>query len=238
MLLAHGCSVWHDNPTLKLLPPLAASGSRALCTYPCFLLLRNGEEKMVLLTLEKPTPPPGDKRWKLIDRTMRRYGYEPSALIQTLHIVQETFGYLDLEAMRYVAAALRVPLSQVYGVATFYHFFTLKPQGEHTCVVCTGTACYIKGAEDLLKTVRDATGVGPGETSGDGKVSILTARCIGSCGLAPIAVLDGDAAVKITPEELRQRLGAWTPVPAEEKQSATAIAPSEGPASQFAPHQK
>ncbi|PIZ42148.1 NAD(P)H-dependent oxidoreductase subunit E, partial [Candidatus Aquicultor secundus] len=75
----------------------------------------------------------------------------PHSLIQTLHTVQETFGFLDEEAMRYMAAALRVPLSQVYGVATFYYFFTLKPPGEHTCTVCTGTACYIKGAEDLLR---------------------------------------------------------------------------------------
>ena len=120
-----------------------------------------------LINLEKPSPPSEDRRWKIIDRTMRSYGYAPHSLIQTLHTVQETFGFLDEEAMRYVAEALRVPLSQVYGVATFYHFFTLKPPGEHTCTVCTGTACYIKGAEDLLRAVKQVTGADPGETSGD-----------------------------------------------------------------------
>jgi bidirectional [NiFe] hydrogenase diaphorase subunit len=188
-----------------------------------------------LIPGEKPLHPSDDKRWKIVDRSMRRYGHEPSALIQTLHSVQETFGYLDLEAMRYVAAALRVPLSQVYGVATFYHFFTLKPQGEHTCVICTGTACYIKGAEALLDTVQEATGAGPGETSAEGKVSVLTARCIGSCGLAPIAVLDGEAAGKISPEDLRQSLNAWiSNTTAEEKPPATSTAPPEGPAPQLA----
>ena len=120
-----------------------------------------------MINLEKPSPPSEDRRWKIIDRTMRSYGYAPHSLIQTLHTVQETFGFLDEEAMRYMAAALRVPLSQVYGVATFYYFFTLKPPGEHTCTVCTGTACYIKGAEDLLRAVKQVTGADPGETSGD-----------------------------------------------------------------------
>jgi bidirectional [NiFe] hydrogenase diaphorase subunit len=177
----------------------------------------------------RPAPPSGDKRWKIIERAMRRYGYDPSALIQALHAVQESFGYLDLEAMRYVAAGLGVPLSQVYGVATFYHFFTLKPQGEHTCVVCTGTACYIKDAEGLLAAVREVTGAGPGETSGDGRVSVLTARCIGSCGLAPIAVLDGEPAARITPEELKQSLRGWTSGTAAGKSPPDRTAPAEGP---------
>jgi bidirectional [NiFe] hydrogenase diaphorase subunit len=80
----------------------------------------------------------------MVEATARRHGREPHALIETLHTVQETFGYLDETALRFVAALLCVPLSRVYGVATFYHFFTLKPKGKHTCVVYTGTACYIK----------------------------------------------------------------------------------------------
>jgi hypothetical protein len=95
---------------------------------------------------EQPSLPSADKRWKIVDATARRYGREPHALIETLHTVQESFGYLDETALRYVAGSLKLPLSRVYGVATFYHFFTLKPKGKHTCVVCTGTACYIKGA--------------------------------------------------------------------------------------------
>ena len=92
-----------------------------------------------------------------------------------------------------------MPLSKVYGVATFYHFFTLKPQGEHTCVVCMGTACYIKGAQQMLDALEKTYGVKPGETTPDGKLSVLTARCIGSCGLAPAVVFDGEVAGKLTP---------------------------------------
>ena len=98
----------------------------------------------------KPAPPSEDKRWKIVETRMRRMGDRPSALIEALHAAQEAFGYLDDDALNYVGDTLGVPHSRVYGVATFYSFFTLKPQGEHTCVVCTGTACYINGAKDIL----------------------------------------------------------------------------------------
>ena len=94
----------------------------------------------------RPVPPNTDKRWKLVDATMRKTGGSSRGLIETLHTVQEAFGFLDEEALRYVALCLHVPFSRAYGVATFYHFFTLKPGGRHTCVICLGTACYIKGA--------------------------------------------------------------------------------------------
>ncbi len=147
---------------------------------------------------KKIAPPSDDKRWRLVDATMRRHGHAPSSLIETLHTVQEAFGYLDQDALRYISASLRVPPSKVYGVATFYHFFTMRPPGAHTCVVCTGTACYIKGAPVLLKTIQDELGIQQGETTPDGKISILTARCLGSCGLAPAAVFDGHVAGKMT----------------------------------------
>ena len=136
-----------------------------------------------LYDFAKPAVPNQDKRWRLVDATMRRMGQQSRGLIETLHTVQEAFGYLDEQALRYVATSLRVPLSRAYGVATFYHFFTLKPAGEHTCVICMGTACYIKGAPQLLDAVKRDLGVVPGETTADGKVSVLTARCLGSCGL-------------------------------------------------------
>src|SRR5215467_5918075 len=145
----------------------------------------------MLIDYAKATPPSDDKRWKIVQATMRRHGHRPNALIETLHTVQESFGYLDLDGLRYVATSLRVPLSRVYGVATFYHFFTLKPQGKHTCVVCTGTACYIKGADALLGTLQKEAGVKAGETTADGNLSVLTARCLGACGIAPAVVLDG-----------------------------------------------
>ena len=156
--------------------------------------------------LVKPPPPTDDKRWKLVDVTMRRNGYYGHSLIETLHSVQDAFGYLDDVAMRHVAESLNLPLSRVYGVATFYHLFTLKPKGKHTCVVCTGTACYIKGAGQLLDAIRDRFGVKLGETSPDKQLSVLGARCLGACGLAPAAVLDGVVLGNQKPEQVVARI--------------------------------
>jgi bidirectional [NiFe] hydrogenase diaphorase subunit len=154
----------------------------------------------------RPAPPTEDKRWKIVDASMRRLGYRRDALIEALHSVQETFGYLDDDSLRYVAQSLRLPLSAVYGAATFYHFFTLKPPGKHACVVCTGTACHIKGAPQLLEMMEREYQLKPGETTPDGRLSLLTARCVGSCGLAPVVVLDRELAGKLTPDQMRQWL--------------------------------
>jgi bidirectional [NiFe] hydrogenase diaphorase subunit len=158
---------------------------------------------------KKLVPPNDDKRWRLVGATMRKHGFLPSALIETLHTVQEAFGYLDDQSLRWVALNLRVPLSRVYGVATFYNYFTLKPQGEHTCVVCMGTACYIKGAPDILEAIQAREDIKPGETSADKKVSLLIARCIGACGLAPAVVYDGEVVGKLGAGEAVARLQAW-----------------------------
>ena len=154
-------------------------------------------------------PPTDDKRWKLVQATMRRHGHAPNSLIETLHTVQETFGFLEKRSLEYVSLALRVPLSRVYGVATFYHFFTLKPPGEHVCVVCMGTACYIRGAQKVLQDIEQTAGTKPGETSPNGRVSLVTARCLGSCGLAPNAVFDGEVVGKLTPAEAHKRVEGW-----------------------------
>ena len=118
--------------------------------------------------------PSQDKRWKIVDAKMRRYGYQGHALIESLHAVQQSFGYLEKDALTFLAGALHVPLSKVYGVATFYNFFTLKPQGAHTCVVCLGTACYVKGADKVLAAVEKYCGIksgipGPGPASRSGR---------------------------------------------------------------------
>lgn len=147
-----------------------------------------------------------DRRWKMVQAEIRRHGGAPHALIEVLHAVQGAYGYLDKAVLAQVAEALRLPLSKVYGVATFYHYFSLKPPGEHTCVVCTGTACYIKNADGLTQAVSEAFEVKPGETTADGKLSLLTARCVGACGIAPVAVVDGQVLGKLSPEALRERL--------------------------------
>src|SRR4051812_3046888 len=124
-------------------------------------------------------PPANDERWLLISAMMRRYGYAADALIEVLHTVQSAYGYLDENILRLVAANLKVPLSRVYGVASFYHFFTLEPPGDHSCVVCTGTACHIKGAPSILAAVEQNLGLETGTTTDDKTVSLLTARCVG-----------------------------------------------------------
>lgn len=161
------------------------------------------------LVKQPPAAPSQDKRWKIVSATMRRHGYAADALIETLHTVQEAFGFVDEDALRFVASSLRVPYSRVYGVATFYHYFTLKPQGEHTCVMCTGTACYIKGGSATLAAVEHQYGIRPGDTTKGGELSLLTARCIGSCGLAPAGVFDGEVVGKVTAEEALKRIREW-----------------------------
>ena len=161
------------------------------------------------LTLKKPALPSEDKRWKIVNGTMRRHGYARDALIETLHTVQESFGYLDKTSLRFVADSLRVPLSQAYGVATFYHLFTMKPPGRHVCLICMGTACFIKGAPALLSTAEETLRVKSGETTADLNASLTTARCIGSCSLAPAVVADGETLGNLDPALLRKRLEGW-----------------------------
>jgi bidirectional [NiFe] hydrogenase diaphorase subunit len=161
------------------------------------------------VNLKKPTAPSSDNRWKLVDATMRRHGYDPRALIETLHTVQECFGYLDNQALRFVAESLRVPLSRAYGVATFYHFFTMRPPGQHTCVICLGTACYIKGAKAIVEKLSSLLGVNPGETTPDKKVSFLGARCLGACGLAPAAVFDNVVSGKLNAADAVNKVQKW-----------------------------
>lgn len=154
----------------------------------------------------RPPLPSDDKRWKLVNTTMRRNGYAGHALIETLHSVQDAFGYLDETSLRFVAASLDLPVSKVFGVATFYHIFMLKPKGRHTCVVCTGTACYIKGAGGLIEGLQEQYGIDPGETTGDDRLSLLTARCVGACGLAPAVVVDGEVLGKQATDTLVVKL--------------------------------
>jgi bidirectional [NiFe] hydrogenase diaphorase subunit len=156
----------------------------------------------------KPAAPTDDKRWKIVETRMRRMGDRPAALIEALHAAQEAFGYLDTDALNYVGDTLGVPHSRVYGVATFYSFFTLKPQGEHTCVVCTGTACYINGAKAILNGLEDTFHVTPKQTTADNKISVLTARCIGACSLAPAVIVDGNIQGHVNPQELVAELEA------------------------------
>jgi bidirectional [NiFe] hydrogenase diaphorase subunit len=144
--------------------------------------------------------PSGDDRFKAIDRTMKRFNYEKDSLLEVLHGTQEIFGFLSEDLLIYISTHLRVPLSQVYGVATFYHFFTFEPLGKHNCIICRGTACHVKGSDVITQVLSEQFEVPIGKTTEDGLFSLTTARCIGSCGLAPVAVLDGEVHGKQTPQ--------------------------------------
>jgi bidirectional [NiFe] hydrogenase diaphorase subunit len=139
---------------------------------------------------------------------MRQLGHRPEGLIEVLHSVQEAFGHLPGDALTRVAASLKVPLSTVYGVATFYEHFTLRPYGRHVCEVCTGTACHINGGEAVLAAVQDHLGTTVGMTTADGQLTLVTVRCPGVCNLAPVMVLDGVAIGQLTGEYAVARLEA------------------------------
>jgi bidirectional [NiFe] hydrogenase diaphorase subunit len=162
-----------------------------------------------MAAVKAETHPSGDKRFKILDTTMKRWQFQQDALIEVLHKAQDLFGYLEMDVLLYVARGLKLPPSRVYGVATFYHLFTFKPQGKHTCVVCMGTACFVKGADKLLTAVEQFEHVKPGETTADGKLSVLTARCIGACGIAPAVVYDKATAGQQTPEAVVTHLKEW-----------------------------
>lgn len=146
--------------------------------------------------MSTPHAVPADKRFRVLEVTMKRHQYRQDTLIEVLHKAQEVFGYLEDDVLAYVARGLKLPLSRVYGVATFYHLFSLKPKGKHTCVVCLGTACYVKGSQQLLDDIDHELHIKPGETTADGEISLVTARCIGACGIAPAVVYDDEVCGK------------------------------------------
>lgn len=157
-----------------------------------------------------PEPhPSGDKRFRMLETQIKRHQFRQDALIEVLHKAQELFGFLDDDLLLFVAQRLKVPPSLVYGVATFYHYFNLKPKGAHTCVVCMGTACYVRGADQVLAALEQATGVKAGGTTPGNEVSLLTARCIGTCGIAPAVVYDDKVAGKQTPAMALDHVKGW-----------------------------
>ena len=162
-----------------------------------------------MAALIPPPLPSDDKRWKIVNGTMRKNGFARHALIETLHTVQSSFGYIDDNAIRFVAHSLHVPLSQAYGVVTFYHHFSLKPPGKHTLTICTGTACYIKGTDKLLAAAKQHLSIGEGQTTPDGQISLMTARCVGACGRAPVVLADGELQGQVTREQMIEQLERW-----------------------------
>jgi bidirectional [NiFe] hydrogenase diaphorase subunit len=140
-----------------------------------------------------------DNREKLLERAMSRYQYSGDALIEVLHTAQELYGFLPPALLKTIARKLRLPPSRVLGVTTFYHFFSLKPKAAHTFVVCLGTACYVAGALGLVETLSRRCAK-PENSGVKNDISMQTARCIGSCGLAPAVIYNGKVLARVTPQ--------------------------------------
>jgi bidirectional [NiFe] hydrogenase diaphorase subunit len=152
-----------------------------------------------------------DNRRMLLEKTLKEHNYEESALLEILHKAQGIYGYLDKDLLMDIAQSLNLPPSHVFGVATFYSFFNLEKPGEHIVTGCLGTACYVKGVEEIMQAIEREFNVKRGETTADGKLSLFVTRCIGACAMSPAIVIDdevvGKATKEVAIEKIKQVLG-------------------------------
>lgn len=144
-----------------------------------------------------------------LERWVDEYKNAPGALIMLLGKAQQLFGYLPLEVQEYIAEKLDKKLSEVYGVTTFYSFFSLFPKGEHSVKVCLGTACYVKGGKKILSAVKKDLGIGINETTPDRKFSIEVNRCMGACALSPVLRIDDDIYARVSASKVSQILSKY-----------------------------
>jgi NADH:ubiquinone oxidoreductase subunit E len=142
------------------------------------------------------------KQFDELDAYIDEKAGQQGSLINVMHRAQEIFGYLPDEVLEYLSTRLQVPRSTVYGVVTFYHFFSRTPKGRHTISVCLGTACYVRGANTVYDKVMKSLGITAGETSPDGRYTLDLVRCVGACGLAPVVVIDKDTYGRMTPDKV------------------------------------
>ena len=131
------------------------------------------------------------------------FSNEPLELINVLHKCQEHFGYLPAEVQEVVASKLNVSTAKVYGVVTFYSFFTMTPRGRHPISICMGTACYVRGAEKVLDEFKKELAVSVGQTTPDGKFSLSSLRCVGACGLAPVVLIGDKTYGRVAPDDVK-----------------------------------
>ncbi len=149
------------------------------------------------------------EQWAAVDAIIGRYKTKPGALIPVLEEIQEILGYLPKSVQARVAGGLGVPFSEVYGVVTFYSFFTMVPRGRHTIRVCLGTACYVRGSKKTLDELCRTLSVEPGGTTGDRRFSLETVRCLGACGLAPAMVIGEETFPQVKPTALSEIIGGF-----------------------------
>lgn len=144
----------------------------------------------------------GSAKAGALEEVLARYAATEGALIPILQETQEIYGYLPEEAMRVIARRLKIPFSRVYGVATFYTQFHLKPRGRNIIRVCQGTACHVRGGAKLLEAISKTLGIGKNETTADGRFTLETVACLGSCGLAPVMMINEETYGRLTPEQI------------------------------------
>jgi len=141
-----------------------------------------------------------------VKEILHKHNSEPSALIQILNNIQEEEGYLPREAIDAISVELDIPLSKIHGVITFYEHFKLIKPGKHIITVCMGTACFVKGAKQLIQTIENTLGIQTGETTEDGSFSAERVACLGCCALAPVVQIDGEVHGQMTPAKLQRLL--------------------------------
>ncbi len=146
---------------------------------------------------------------KFIAEVCSKYNNDPGELITILHQIQEHFGFLPREVQEAVAQELHIAVSRVFGVVTFYSLFTMEPKGRFPINVCTGTACYVRGAEEVLNEIAAQLGIKVGETTPDGKFSLSCLRCVGACGLAPVVMIGEKIYPRVTPAEVTSILESY-----------------------------
>ncbi|MDD2376252.1 MAG: NAD(P)H-dependent oxidoreductase subunit E [Clostridia bacterium] len=139
----------------------------------------------------------------------KKYISVDGGIIAALHEVQDEYGYIPESVQKYLSKELDVPMSDIYGIITFYSRFSLLPKGKYSIEVCMGTACYVKGAEDVLNTFKDELKIKEGEITKDGKFSLECIRCIGACGLAPAIVINEEVYGKMSPDKVREVLSKY-----------------------------
>ncbi|MFO7874837.1 MAG: NAD(P)H-dependent oxidoreductase subunit E [Bacteroidales bacterium] len=147
-----------------------------------------------------------DKEVQQLKEVASSFNNDPAELINVLHKAQEIFGYLPAEVQEVVAEELDMPVAKVYGVVTFYSYFTMLPKGRYPISICTGTACYVRGAEKVLDEFKRLLEVPVGETTSDGKYSITCLRCVGACGLAPVVMVGDKTYGRVTTDGVKDIL--------------------------------
>ncbi len=144
-----------------------------------------------------------------IQRVIDNTGGQSGALIRVLQQAQGLFGYLPPPVLKTISRDLKVPLSEVYGIVSFYHFFSTVPKGKHVIQVCLGTSCYVKGGQRILDTLKKEFGLEPGGITPDKKFSLETVRCLGCCGLSPVIAIGEDVHRKVRPDKLKEILSSY-----------------------------